>query len=156
MVNAPDGSIWVALFGTNKLGQIDASTGALTEVPLPQTGARPRRLVVDRTGTVYYSDFARGYLGSYNPKTHAFHEWLSPGGTSSAPYGIAVAPDGRIFYDEARSGTIVAFDPQSQKMETVRIPTPGSIVRNMSVDSTRSRLWLALSGTSRIGRIDLK
>jgi len=36
------------------------------------------------------------------------------------------------------------------------IPTPGSVVRNMAVDSSRARLWLALSGTQRLGRIDLK
>jgi virginiamycin B lyase len=156
MVNAPDGSIWVALFGTNKLGRIDAESGALREINLPQSGARPRRLVVDESGMVWYSDFARGYLGSYNPKTGAFKEWLSPGGASSAPYGIAIAPDGRIFYDEARSGTIVAFDRKSGQVETIKIPTPGSIVRNISVDSTRSRVWLALSGTSRIGKIELK
>jgi virginiamycin B lyase len=156
MVNAPDGSIWVALFGTNKLGRIDAESGAMREITLPKSGARPRRLVVDATGIVWYSDFARGYLGSYDPTNRAFREWLSPGGESSAPYGIAVAPDGRILYDEARSGTIVAFDPKTQKMETARIPTPGSIVRNMSVDSTRNRLWLALSGTGRLGKIDLK
>jgi virginiamycin B lyase len=156
MVNAPDGSIWVALFGTNKLGHIDATTGAMREITLPATGARPRRLVVDATGLVWYSDFARGYLGSYNPRSGSFREWLSPGGASSAPYGIAVGPDGRIFYDEARSGTIVAFNPRTQKMETARIPTPGSIVRNMSVDSTRSRLWLALSGTGRLGKVDIK
>jgi virginiamycin B lyase len=156
MVNAPDGSIWVALFGTNKLGRIDGETGELREITLPESGARPRRLVVDESGTVWYSDFARGYLGSYNPKNGAFKEWLSPGGASSAPYGIAIAPDGRIFYDEARSGTIVAFDRKTGKTETATIPTPGSIVRNMSVDSTRNRVWLALSGTSRIGKIELK
>jgi virginiamycin B lyase len=156
MVNAPDGSIWVALFGTNKLGRIDAESGALREINLPQSGARPRRLVVDESGVVWYSDFARGYLGSYNPKTGAFKEWLSPGGASSAPYGIAIAPDGRIFYDEARPGTIVAFDRKSGQAETIKIPTPGSTVRNISVDSTRSRIWLALSGTSRIGKIELK
>jgi virginiamycin B lyase len=105
---------------------------------------------------VWYSDFARGYLGSYNPKNGAFKEWLSPGGTSSAPYGIAIAPDGRIFYDEARSGSIVVFDRKSGQMETIKIPTRGSIVRNMSVDSTRGRIWLALSGTGRIGKIELK
>jgi virginiamycin B lyase len=156
MVNAPDGSIWVALFGTNKLGKIDAESGALREITLPAAGARPRRLVVDESGIVWYSDFARGYLGSYNPKTNAFKEWLSPGGASSAPYGIAIAPDGRIFYDEAGSSAIVAFDRKSGQMETIRIPTPGSVVRNISVDSTRSRVWLALSGTGRIGKIELK
>jgi len=156
MVNAPDGSIWVALFGTNKLGRINGESGELKEITLPQSGARPRRLAVDESGMVWYSDFARGYLGSYNPKSGAFKEWLSPGGASSAPYGIAIVPDGRIFYDEARSGTIVAFDRKTEKMETVKIPTPGSIVRNMSVDSTRSRVWLAESGVGRIGKIELK
>jgi virginiamycin B lyase len=156
MVNAPDGSIWVALFGTNKLGRIDGESGVLKEVTLPESGARPRRLVVDESGMVWYTDFARGYLGLYNPKSSAFKEWLSPGGASSAPYGIAIAPDGRIFYNEAHSGVIVVFDRKTGKMETIKIPTPGSIVRNMSVDSTRSRIWLALSGTSRIGKIELK
>jgi hypothetical protein len=51
---------------------------------------------------------------------------------------------------------MVAFDRKTQKMETIKIPTPGSIVRNISVDSTRSRVWLALSGTNRIGKIELK
>jgi virginiamycin B lyase len=156
MVNAPDGSIWVALFGTNKLGKIDAESGALREITLPAAGARPRRLVVDESGVVWYSDFARGYLGSYNPRTNAFKEWLSPGGASSAPYGIAIAPDGRIFYDEAGAGAIVAFDRKSGQMESIKIPTPGSVVRNISVDSTHSRVWLALSGTGRIGKIELK
>jgi virginiamycin B lyase len=156
MVNAPDGSIWVALFGTNKLGRINGESGELREITLPASGARPRRLAVDESGMVWYTDFSRGYLGSYNPKSGAFKEWLSPGGASSAPYGIAIAPDGRIFYDEARSGSIVAFDRKSGQMETIKIPTPGAIVRNMSVDSTRGRIWLALSGTSRIGKIELK
>jgi streptogramin lyase len=49
----------------------------------------------------------------------------------------------------------VTFDPQTQAITTVAIPTPGATVRNMAVDSTRARLWLALSGTGRIGRIDL-
>jgi virginiamycin B lyase len=156
MVNAPDGSIWVALFGTNKLGRIDGENGIMREITLPESGARPRRLVVDELGVVWYTDFARGYLGSYNPKNGAFKERLSPGGASSAPYGIAIAPDGRVFYDEAQSGTMVAFDRKTGKTETTRIPTPGSVVRNISVDSSRSRIWLALSGTGRIGKIELK
>jgi hypothetical protein len=40
-------------------------------------------------------------------------------------------------------------------MQTVAIPTAGAIVRNMTVDSTRARVWLALSGTQRLGKIEL-
>jgi Streptogramin lyase len=156
MVNAPDGSIWIALFGTNKLGHIDPATGSLREFSLPEAGARPRRLVVASDGVVWYTDFRRGRLGSYNPRDGAAKEFPSPGGESSGPYGIAIAPDGRIFYDEAGTSTIIVFDRKTAKMETVKIPTNGSIVRNISVDSARGRVWLALSGIGRIGKIDLK
>jgi hypothetical protein len=50
---------------------------------------------------------------------------------------------------------MVAFDPKTEKMEAVAIPTPGAIVRHMETDSTRHRLWLALSGTGRLGKIEL-
>ena len=51
---------------------------------------------------------------------------------------------------------MVLFDPKTEKMEVVAIPTHGSVIRNVSVDSTRWRLWIAESGVSRLGRIDLK
>ena len=32
---------------------------------------------------------------------------------------------------------------------------PGAVVRHMETDSTRGRVWLALSGTGRLGKIEL-
>jgi virginiamycin B lyase len=145
----------MALLGTNKVDRISPADGALREVTLPAPGARPRRLQVDSKGIVWYTDFARGYLGRLDPATGQMREFASPGGSGSGPYGIAIAPDGRIWYDEAATSQIVVFDPASEHMQTVPIPTRGAIVRNMSVDSTRGRLWLALSGTQRLGRIDV-
>ena len=156
MQRAPDGTIWVALFGTNRLGHIDPKSGALDQITLPNDGSRPRRLVVDASGVVWYTDYARSRLGSYDPRTHAAHEWESPGGAHAAPYGIAIAPDGRIFYDESGTGTVVVFDPRTEHADAVKIPTPGAVVRNISVDSARRRVWLALSGVQRLGRIDLQ
>ena len=83
-------------------------------------------------------------------------DWAAPDGQGSAPYGIIVGTDGKIWFDESGKGNVVAFDPRTQKMEVVKIPTPGAIVRNMTVDSTRHRLWLAQSGTQRLGKIELK
>jgi hypothetical protein len=40
-------------------------------------------------------------------------------------------------------------------MEVVPIPTAGAIVRHMETDSTRGRVWLALSGTGRLGKIEV-
>ena len=143
------------LFGSNKLGHLDPATATLTEISLPNPATRPRRLAVTSDGRIWYSDFARGYLGMYDPRTKAAREWRTPH-ENAQPYAIGVAPDGKIWFNESRASTMVVFDPATERMDTVPIPTRGSVVRNVTVDSARSRLWLALSGTSRLGRIDLK
>jgi len=52
----------------------------ITEYPLPDAGARPRRIAIAKDDTVYYSDYARGYLGHLDPKTGKVEEFLSPAG----------------------------------------------------------------------------
>jgi len=93
-----------------------------------------------------YSDSDGGFLENVvpHPKDAKIEQTL-----------VLLKPD-NFRFPSARPGNIVAFDRKTEKTETVRIPTSGSIVRNMAVDSTRQRLWLALSGTSRIGKIDLR
>jgi hypothetical protein len=49
---------------------------------------------------------------------------------------------------------MIVFDPRTETQQVVAIPTRTAIVRHMAIDSARDRLWLALSGTQRLGRID--
>src|SRR5256712_11377673 len=63
--------------------------------------------------------------------------------SGSQPYGIAIGSDGRIWYDESGKNDIVAFDPVTERTETVAIPTRVAVVRNMAGDSIRGRLWVA-------------
>jgi virginiamycin B lyase len=155
LVAGPDGAIWMALFGTNQIGRINPADGALRLFPLPSPEARPRRLIADAKGIVWYSDFARGQLGRLDPASGQVRDFPCPDGSGSQPYGIAIGTDRRIWYNESAKNTVVAFDPVTERTESVVIPTSGSVVRNMSVDVPRARLWLALSGTQRLGRIDL-
>jgi virginiamycin B lyase len=155
MRGAPDGSVWIAFLGTNKLGRVDTTSGSVREYPLPDAAARPRRLQVTPDGMVWYTDHARGYLGRLDPKTGQIKEWPAPNG-APGPYGIAIGTEGRIWFNEEFAGTMVAFDPRTEKMEVVRIPTPGAVVRHMVTDVPRNRIWLALSGTGRIGKLELK
>ena len=156
---APDGTLWMALFGTNKLGHLDPATSQLATVDLPNADARPRRLAITADGRIWYSDYARGYLGMYDPKTKSAKEWKTPNQApehTSNPYGIGIAPDGAVWFNEARQGNMVRFDPRTEQMLVVEIPTKGSVIRNVTVDSARQRLWIAESGVSRLGRIDLR
>jgi virginiamycin B lyase len=86
-------------FGSNKLASIDPDTMSITEHLLPD-GARPRRLIAV-SDTIYYTDYARGYLGQLDPATGRVKEWKSPGGSGSKPYGIAATADGMIWYSES-------------------------------------------------------
>jgi virginiamycin B lyase len=67
-------------FGTNQLASVDPAAMKITEYPLPD-GARPRRLAMAQDEVIYYTDYARGYLGRFDTKTRKLEEWTSPGGT---------------------------------------------------------------------------
>jgi virginiamycin B lyase len=145
-----DGVPWFCEFGTNKLASIDPKTMTITEHALPE-GARPRRLAIAKNDIIYYSDFARGYLGQLDTHTGKQKQWMSPGGSSSEPYGIAITPDGFVWYSESgvHPNTLVRFDPKTNQFSSKTIPSGGGVVRNM-VATTDGRLYLACSGVNKV------
>jgi virginiamycin B lyase len=132
------------------LASIDPKTMEITEYTMPE-GARPRRLALAADGTIYYSDFARGYLGHFDPKARKTEEWPSPGGPQSKPYGIAIAPNGIVWYSESgvNPNTLVRFDPAAKTFSATPIPSGGGVVRNM-VATSDGRLYLACSGVNKV------
>jgi virginiamycin B lyase len=152
---APNGHMFIALFGTNKLAELDpANPATLVEHTLPNASSRVRRLAVDAQGRVWYGDYARDRLGMFDPATRQFREWTTPS-TTGLPYGMVIGPDDRVWYNDDGASTMVAFDPVTEQSQIVMIPTRGSTVRNVAVDRTRRRIWLAESGVGRIGLIQL-
>ncbi len=138
-------------FGTNKLASIDTDVMKITEYLLPE-GARPRRLAITSGDMIYYSDYARGFLGRWDPKGEKVQEWASPGGRESRPYGIAVTPDGIVWYSETglRPNTIVRFDPRAKAFASWPIPSGGGVVRNI-VSTPQGDLYIACSGVNKVG-----
>lgn len=154
MVAAPDGSVWFGAMEVSALFRIDPTDGSLTEYLLADPRSWARRLAIDSSGIVWFTNFPEGRLGRLDPKTGEVEEYPSLQ-VPSDPYGIAVGPQGRIWYNEARHGTVIVFDPQSELRHALPIPTAGAVVRAIAVDHARGRVWLALSGTARLGRVDL-
>ena len=142
-------------FGSNKLASIDPKTMNITEYSLPQ-GARPRRLALAPDDTIYYGDFARGYLGHFNPSTRKVEEWPSPAGSGSEPYGIAVGLDGVVWYSESgvKPNTLVRFDPKTKAFSTTPFPSGGGVVRNM-VATKDGMLYMACSGVNKVAVADI-
>ncbi|MGH8531695.1 MAG: virginiamycin B lyase family protein, partial [Gammaproteobacteria bacterium] len=93
-------------------------------------------------------------LGRYDPKAKRFKEYDTVN-RNAGPTAIAIGQDGRIWYNESYTNRMVAFDPKTRRSTTLEIPTEGAIVQHMVVDRKDGTLWLALSNTQRIGRIDV-
>ena len=111
----------------------------------PNKDARPRRIAIGKDDTVWYGDYARGFLGHLDPKTGKVEEFASPGGPDSKPYAIDVTSDGAIWYVETGDETknvLVRFNPETKKFLTWPIPSGGGTVRNMEIDK-KGDLWLA-------------
>jgi virginiamycin B lyase len=145
-------------FNSNKIASADPKTLVIREYPLPAAGARPRRIAVARDDTVWYGDYARGYLGHLDPRTGKVEEFQSPGGADSKPYAIDVTADGAVWYVETGDETkniLVRFNPETKKFLTWPIPGGGGTVRNMEIDK-QGNLWLAESGVGRISRVTIK
>jgi virginiamycin B lyase len=107
-------------------------------------------------GTIYFSDYARGYLGHFDPETRKFEEWQSPGGAGSHPYGITITSDGMVWYSESglTPNTLVRFDPRSKSFSSTTIPSGGGVVRNM-VTTPDGRLYLACSGVNKVAVVTI-
>jgi virginiamycin B lyase len=142
-------------FNSNKIASADPKTLVITEYPLPDPAARPRRIAIGKDDTVWYGDYARGYLGHLDPKTGKVEEFKSPGGEESRPYAIDVTYDGAVWYVETGDETknvLVRFNPETKKFLTWPIPGGGGTVRNMEIDKNGD-LWLAESGVGKISRV---
>lgn len=141
-------------FGTNRMARIDPRTMAITEYSLPE-GARPRRMAIDARDNVYFTDYQGGNLGRLDPSTGVVKMWPSPGGTGSAPYGMAITPDGMVWYSEAgvKPNTIIQFNPKTEQFARASIPSGGGTVRNMAATAD-GRVYIACSGVNKVGVVE--
>lgn len=143
-------------FGTNKLASIHPKTMEITEYRLP-AGAHPRRLAITQDDVIYYTDYARGYLGRFDTKTGKQEEWASPGGPESRPYAVAITSDGTVWYSESgvTPNTLVRFDPTTHAFAREPIPSGGGVVRNMVATPT-GNLYLACSGVNKVAVVETR
>ncbi len=64
-----EGNAWFTeLLPNGKIGKVDAKTLKVTKYTIPTQGARPRRIVVDGDGIVWFAEFEAGKIGRFDPE----------------------------------------------------------------------------------------
>lgn len=149
---------WIALFGTHKLATVDPETMELKEIELPDENARPRRLAQTSDGMIWYGDYARGYVGRYNPENESFKEWALPSGEQSYPYAVTVDNRDHIWLVETgvAPNTFVGFDTDTKEfVSSTPIESGGGTVRNMVFHEPTNAIWFG-TDTNYLGRADIE
>lgn len=138
--------------GTNKLGSIDPNTLGIQELFLPPT-VRPRRLVVGADdNTIFFTDYRDGNLGKIDTSIGASVLFASPGGPESNPEGLAITPDGMVWYAESGldPNNVIRFDPTASSFAKVAIPAGGGTVGNM-VAAPDGRVFFTSRDVGKVG-----
>ncbi|GMG84288.1 hypothetical protein LNKW23_35030 [Paralimibaculum aggregatum] len=150
----PDGTVWVALLGTNRLASVDPESLAVTEHEIPAADARPRRLEVTESGEVWYADYRRGVAGRFSPATGAFAEIALPAGSGSRPYGTALDAAGTFWIVETgvEPNRMVGIDTATAGISSVTpIPSGAGTVRHMHYYAPEGEVWFGTDEAT-IGR----
>jgi virginiamycin B lyase len=159
MAVAPDGSIFFAQAGANKITQIvspaTADNGRVTvrDFVVPTADSYPSGIVVAPDGMVWFTEQNGHKIGKLDPRAGTITEYPTPT-ANSGPVGITVGPDNNIWFTEAYSSKVGMIDPNNpSRMMDFRIPTVVSAPLWIT-SGPDGALWFVGVRSNKLGRID--
>src|SRR6266850_2007377 len=167
------GILWFTVQVGNMVGRLDPQTGKIDLKKMQTADARPYGIVINSKGIPFFCEFGTnklakidpqsmaiveyksGNLGRLDPASGAVKMWPSPGGANSGPYGIAITPDGLVWYSESgvKPNTLIQFNPKTEQFARAAIPSGGGTVRHM-VATADGRVYIACSGVNKVGVVE--
>ena len=131
MAVGPDGTVYYCEPGIDAVGEINPTTGQITEFRNPSP-AQLQDLTAGNDGTIYLSNFggssSSGGILRFNPATGAFTSISIPqiGSASSHPGFMTRNGNGTIFFTDSGQNGIGEIAPSSGVITVHPIPTPNS------------------------------
>jgi virginiamycin B lyase len=141
VIVGPDGAPWVTDGGLNAIVRVDPQTEAIRVFPLPEDrqNANLNTAVFDRQGNLWFTG-QNGIYGRLNPATGEMAVYSAPKGRG--PYGIAVTPDGTLYYASLAGNYVGRIDPQTGEATVLEPPTASQGARRVWSDS-QGRVWVS-------------
>ncbi|SDI28468.1 virginiamycin B lyase family protein [Pseudomonas panipatensis] len=152
LVIGAEGNVWVADSGLNALVRIDGERLGTENFPLPAEAANAGldALVQDDDGVLWFTG-ENGFYGRFDPASHAYKVWPAPDG--KGPHGLAVTPDGSLWYAASESNRIVQIDSLSGATTSYDTPGANGKPLQLGADSV-GRLWISQPGNGQLSRFD--
>ena len=155
------GNVWFCRMGDNKMGKLDPKTGQMSEVDTGR-GSRPRRVAATPDGMLWVTYYGNGrwLFEATDGNQYYWQEGANDGIGPPAPSPIATLNpvyrgDGEweVWANEINTDTVVRFDPKSEQMRVVQLPSSNVGIRKMVTDAS-GRLWYMGSHNGRLGLVE--
>lgn len=160
-----EGDMWITLAMGGKMAKFDPKTKEWTIVPSGtnnRRGGYPHTLRCLPDGTVWYTDAALNSVFRLDTKTMEIKQYRltasgEGGGPSigergpSTPYGLDVAPDGKIWYTKLNGHKVGVIDPVTDEIKEMRPPIDGP--RRHEVDKS-GIVWVPGYGSGNFASYD--
>lgn len=147
-----EGNIWFCRMGDNKMGRLDPRTGQMSEVDMGR-GSRPRRVATGPDGMLWVALYGNGRMAKLDPRAmKVVKTWPLPAG-DAGPYAVTVDGGGMVWVNEINTDTVVRFDPKTERMRVVELPSNNVGIRKMVTDAA-GRLWYMGSHNGRLGVVE--
>jgi len=146
------GNVWFCRMGDNKMGKLDPKTGQMSEVDTGR-GSRPRRVATAPDGMLWITLYGNGKLAKLDPSAMKVVKTYQLPAGDAGPYAVTVDGGGVVWANEINTDTVVRFDPKTEQMRVVQLPSKNVGIRKMVTDAN-GRLWYMGSHNGRLGLVE--
>src|SRR5499427_2602763 len=136
----------------------------ITEYDLPNPKIQPHDVMLDREGTVWYSDFGQMYLGKMDPKTGKVSQYPIPETKKGYPVGtlnLEFDKDDNPWVGVMYQSAIAKFDKKTEAFKTWSTPkewdTDAGQLGHLALEGTPvdHKVWIKNSDGGNIYRLNL-
>jgi streptogramin lyase len=167
---------WLASNNLSRTGKLDYELTTLprltgkstrviiTEYDLPDPRIQPHDVVLDREGSVWYSDFGQMFLGKMDPKTGKVTQYPIPEQKADYPKGtldLEIDKDDNPWIGISYQAAIGKFDKKTEKFTIFNIPkdwdSEGAQLSHIAVRGIPAdgKVWMKNSDGNKIYRLDV-
>lgn len=145
---------WVTVFGDERIGRIDANTGAITFYKTPTAKSGPRRLNIDSQDRVWFSENRSSKVGMFDPRTEKFQEWEPPT-PDYFPYSVAADKNGDAWASTEFTDRVLRIDTKTGKQVEYLLPRSTNM-RSAFVDNSGAQpaFWVGNNHGASIVKVE--
>jgi virginiamycin B lyase len=146
-------SVWFVGQRTGYLARLDAKTGKMTKVDLPND-ERPHNLIVGKDGVVWYAGNATGTIGRYDPRSKKIETVAMPDPAARDPHTLIFDDGEENIWFTAQGGNFVGrLNVESRKVDLIPVPTERARPYGIKVGPDGA-VWAVLFGANKLAKID--